>query len=38
MPNPDDAPTLRDDEEPLEDEMPADEPLSDDEDEAGDPT
>jgi segregation and condensation protein B len=36
MPNPDDAPALRDDEEPLEDEMPADEPLSDDED--GEPT
>jgi segregation and condensation protein B len=36
MPNPDDAPTLRDDEEPLEDELPADEPLSDDEE--GEPT
>jgi segregation and condensation protein B len=37
MPNPDDAPTLRDDEEPLEDEMPADEPLGED-DEDGEPT
>jgi segregation and condensation protein B len=30
MPNPDDAPTLRDDEEPLEDETPGDGPLGDD--------
>ena len=38
MPTPDDAPTLRDDEEPLEDEMPADEPLSDADGEGGEPT
>jgi segregation and condensation protein B len=38
MPNPDDGPALRDDEEPLEDEMPADEPLSDDEAGDGEPT
>ncbi len=37
MPNPDDAPDLRDDEEPLEDEPLGDEPLGeDDEDEGGD--
>ena len=36
LPNPDDAPDLRDDEEPLEDEPFADEPLGGDEDEGGD--
>jgi segregation and condensation protein B len=32
MPTPDDAPSLRDDEEPLEDEVPADEPLGENDD------
>ena len=36
LPNPDDAPNLREDEEPLEDEAFADEPLGGDEDEGGD--
>jgi hypothetical protein len=36
MPNPDDAPDLREDEEPLEDEPFADEPLGDDEGEGSD--
>jgi len=36
LPNPDDAPNLREDEEPLEDEAFTDEPLGGDEDEGGD--